>query len=84
MTTTFKEKYYKEKYYQTGLLWKTDHATLPTNRDLAAKRLYSLERKLEKNPVLEQNHTGTMNQYFVNGYARKKGQTGVSEYIENY
>ena len=74
MTTTFKEKYYTEKYYQTGLLWKTDHTTLPKNRDLAEKRLYSLERKLEKNPVLEQNHTGTMNQYFVNGYARKMAE----------
>ena len=62
---------FKDKNFETGILWKTNHTTLPMNRDLAERRSYSLEGKLEKNSVLEWNYTKTMNQDIVNGYPGK-------------
>ena len=43
---------FKEKHYETGLLWKIDYTILPMNRDLVGKILY-FEIKLEKNLILE-------------------------------
>ena len=42
----------KNKYYETGLLWTTDNPRLPMDRELAENRLVSLEKRLERNPVL--------------------------------
>ena len=44
---------FNDKNFETGILWKTNHTTLPINRDLAERRLYLLGGKLEKNQVLE-------------------------------
>ena len=44
---------FKDKTFETGILWKTNHTTLSINRDLAERRLHSLGGKLEKNPVLK-------------------------------
>ena len=60
-----------DKNIETGILWKTNHTTLPVNRDLAERRLYPLGGKLEKNPVLEWKYTKTMNQDIVNSYLGK-------------
>ena len=43
---------FKEKHYETGLLWKIDYTILPMNRDLVGKILY-FEIKLEKNHIWE-------------------------------
>ena len=42
----------KNKYYEIGLLWTTDNPRLPMDRELAENRLVSLEKRLERNPVL--------------------------------
>ena len=39
----------KDNKFKVGLLWKKDNIILPYNRELAEKRLYSLENKLTKN-----------------------------------
>ena len=52
MTTLDTKKTLKDKHYETGVLWKTDHRILPMNRNLVC--LYSLEGKLKINSVLEQ------------------------------
>ena len=46
-TTTLKDK------HVIGLLWKTDNPKLPMNRESAENRLVSLEKRLERNPVLK-------------------------------
>ena len=62
---------FKDKYFETGIVWQINHTTLPINRDLAERRLYLLGGKLEKNQVLEWKYTKTMNQDIVNGYPGK-------------
>ena len=73
----------KDKNFETGILWQTNQTTLPMNRDLPERSLYSLEGKLEKNPVLERKYSD----YEV-GYSKwlswNNDSTGVSEYINNY
>ena len=53
----FKEQLMRhpEGYYETGLLWKGGHPTLPTNKSGSLRRLQQLIKKLE--------HTSTYNQY---------------------
>ena len=53
----FKEQLMRhpEGYYETGLLWKGGHPTLPTNKSGSLRRLQQLIKKLE--------HTNTYNQY---------------------
>ena len=73
----------KDKNFETGILWKTNQTTLPMNRDLPERSLYSLEGKLEKNPVLERKYSD-----YEAGYSKwlswNNDSTGVSEYINNY
>ena len=42
--------------YSTRLPWKTDHAPLPTNKELSMGRLRSTTRKLERMQRLEEYH----------------------------
>ena len=44
------------KHYEIGLLWKTDNPKLPMNRKLVENRLVSLEKRLERNPVIEKRY----------------------------
>ena len=62
---------FKDKTFETGILWKTNHTTLSINRDLAERRLHSLGGKLEKNPVLKWKYAKIMTQGIVNGYLGK-------------
>ena len=50
----------KNKHDEIGSLWKTDNPKLPTNRELAENRLVSLEKRLERNPVLEKKYKETI------------------------
>ena len=58
----------KDKHYEIGFLWKTDNAKLPMKRELAENRFVSLEKRLERNPVLEKRNKETINQYISKGY----------------
>ena len=48
----------KNKHYEIGLLWKTDNAKLPMNRELTEKRL-------ERNSVLEKRYKEPISQYIL-------------------
>ena len=48
----------KKKHYEIGLLWKTDNAKLPMNRELTEKRL-------ERNSVLEKRYKEPISQYIL-------------------
>ena len=43
-------------YYKTKLPWKEDHVPLPVNKNLAAARLHSTAKRLEKMGRLEEYH----------------------------
>ena len=55
----------------------TDNPKLPMNRELAENRLVSLEKRLDRNPVLEKRHKETFKQYISKGYVRKLTQNEI-------
>ncbi|XP_065095026.1 uncharacterized protein LOC135716294 [Ochlerotatus camptorhynchus] len=57
--------------YETGLLWKKDDFQFPDSKRMAIKRLDHLERRLKKNPVIEQNVRLQIEEYQRKGYAHK-------------
>ena len=59
------------------LLWKTDNPKLPMNKELAGNRLVSLEKRLERNPVLGKRQKETNNPYISKAYARELTQNEV-------
>ena len=59
------------------MLWKTDNPKLPMNRELAEIRFVSLEKRLERNPVLEKRYKETITQHILKGYARKLTQNEI-------
>ena len=59
---------------QTTTTQKIDNPKLPKNRELAENRLVSLEKRLERNPVLEKRYKETIDQYISKGFARKLTQ----------
>lgn len=62
-TTTLRDRRYK-----IGLLWKEDIVHLPYNRNLAVKRLESIERKLSKKKELADMYREAINGYINEGY----------------
>ncbi|XP_048003936.1 uncharacterized protein LOC125240133 [Leguminivora glycinivorella] len=65
------EKTPGENRYRAGLLWRSDDETLPDNRAQALKRLYSLERKLDRDANLKAEYSKHMNNLLEKGYAEK-------------
>ena len=57
----------KNSHYEIGLLWKTDNLKLPINSELAQNNLVLLEKKIERNPVLEKCYKKTISQYISKG-----------------
>ncbi|CAB4025897.1 Hypothetical predicted protein, partial [Paramuricea clavata] len=46
--------------YETGLLWKEKDVTLPNNRVVAEKQLFSLEKRLARNEKLATAYRDTI------------------------
>ena len=61
----------KNNQYSVGLLWKTEQPLLVNNRPLAVSRLYSLEKKFQKEPDFKKMYFDTMNDYVNKGHAKK-------------
>ena len=53
----------------TGLLWKNDSICFPDSRPMALKRLFALEKKLEKDPELKIEVHKQIRDYVENGFA---------------
>ncbi|XP_063540079.1 uncharacterized protein LOC134749105 [Cydia strobilella] len=60
-----------ENRYRAGLLWRADDEKLPDNRAQALKRLYSLERKLDRDATLKAEYAKHMANLLDKGYAEK-------------
>ncbi|XP_053691672.1 uncharacterized protein LOC128740170 [Sabethes cyaneus] len=65
--------------FQTGLLWKNDKPQLPDSLPMALKRMKALERKLSKNPELEQNVERQIEEYQRKGYAHVASPQELAE-----
>ena len=75
----------KGNKFEVGLLWKKDNIILPYNRELAEKRLYSLEKKFTKNPHFKQLYEQQINDYIKKGYAQKLSENElITSPITNY
>ncbi|XP_070145039.1 uncharacterized protein [Drosophila kikkawai] len=57
--------------YQTGLLWKDDHAVLPRSYEMAHRRLINVEKKFKRNGQLALEYDRIIKDYVSKGYARK-------------
>ncbi|XP_070138625.1 uncharacterized protein [Drosophila bipectinata] len=57
--------------YQTGLLWKDDHAVLPRIYEMAHRRLINVEKKLKRNGQLALEYDRIIKDYVSKEYARK-------------
>ncbi|XP_055632521.1 uncharacterized protein LOC129772999 [Toxorhynchites rutilus septentrionalis] len=60
-----------EHGFETGLLWRDDNPDFPDSYPMAVRRLYSLEKKLEKNPTLKEQVREQISEYVRKGYARQ-------------
>ncbi|XP_055632393.1 uncharacterized protein LOC129772888 [Toxorhynchites rutilus septentrionalis] len=58
-----------EHGFETGLLWRDPD--FPDSYPMAVRRLYSLEKKLEKNPTLKEQVREQISEYVRKGYARQ-------------
>ncbi|XP_055913262.1 uncharacterized protein LOC129946907 [Eupeodes corollae] len=54
--------------WQTGLLWKRDDTRLPDSKFAARQRLYLLEKKLDKDPVLKKAYGDIIDDYLQKKY----------------
>lgn len=73
--------------WETGLLWKNEPPNNKDSKNMALKRLESLERKLDKNPQYASLYYQEMNRFIQNGYAIKLEDTPynkVSWYIPHF
>ncbi|XP_055711452.1 uncharacterized protein LOC129806705 [Phlebotomus papatasi] len=58
--------------FETGLLWKQGHQPIvPESRDVAVKRLYTMERKLDRDPALAEAYCAKISDHLEKGYLIK-------------
>ena len=69
--------------YETALLWKEDDVTLPNNRVVAEKQLFSLERRLARNEELATAYRDTIESDLRNGYPKKLSQEEASAPVKH-
>ncbi|XP_055714978.1 uncharacterized protein LOC129809187 [Phlebotomus papatasi] len=57
--------------WETGLLWRKDSHEAINSREMALKRLLSLEKRLEKDPELAQRYQANIDGYLEKGYLKE-------------
>ncbi|KAL0810721.1 hypothetical protein ABMA28_010045 [Loxostege sticticalis] len=60
-----------EDGYETSLIWKKEETTLPNNYNGALNRLYSIEKKLDRDPKLKTSYEAQIENLIKKGYAEK-------------
>ena len=63
--------------YESGLLWREEHPSLPNNYDMARKRLKSLEKKFENNPEIRERYAKSIQDDVEKGYVKKLSEEEV-------
>ncbi|XP_045784625.1 uncharacterized protein LOC123880521, partial [Maniola jurtina] len=76
-----------EGRYETGLLWRTEDVTLPENYENSLKRLFNIEKKIDRDPKLKQKYTDQMEALISKGYAEpapKQKTAGKTWYLPHF
>ncbi|XP_043242095.1 uncharacterized protein LOC122391859 [Amphibalanus amphitrite] len=68
----------KEGHYEIGLPLKDDDVRLPSNRNMALRRLCSLERKLKRDTKFTEHYTTFMKNLLDEGYAEEVPEGNLS------
>lgn len=63
--------------WEIGLLWKKDIPSIPASRTTALNRLFSLEKKLDKNPKYAELFYREMERLFQQGFVKKADENPV-------
>ena len=63
--------------YESGLLWREEHPSLPNNYDMARKRLKSSEKKFENNPEIRERYAKSIQDDVEKGYVKKLSEEEV-------
>ncbi|XP_058456945.1 uncharacterized protein LOC131434299 [Malaya genurostris] len=64
--------------FQTGLLWRYDNPTFPDSFPMAMRRMKALERRLSKNPSLNENVFAQINDYQIKNYCHRATQAELN------
>ena len=66
--------------WETGLLWKSDTAIMPSNKSDALKRLLGIERRMDRDEEFARLYVEKMGYYLDKGFARKltKEEAGIT------
>ncbi|XP_067614671.1 uncharacterized protein [Eurosta solidaginis] len=67
------------KHYEVGLLWKKFPPQFPSSREMAERRLFSIEKRMHKDEKFAERYKEEMAKYVEKGYARKVTQEEVTE-----
>lgn len=59
----------EETRYQTGLLWKKEDVKFPDNYENSLKRLFNIEKKIDRDPALKKKYVEQMDALIKKGYA---------------
>lgn len=76
--------------YEVGMLWARENFVIPDNRPAALQRLFSNERRFEKDPTYAARYSQIMNEYVEMGFARKlkvselNGPEGQTNYLVHF
>ncbi|XP_053691136.1 uncharacterized protein LOC128739665 [Sabethes cyaneus] len=57
--------------FETGLLWKYDQLSFPNTYPMAIRRMHSLEKRLDKDPILRMRVNEMIAEYESKGYAHR-------------
>ena len=60
-----------ENKWETGLLWKEESMKLPESKSMALRRLWSVEKKMDKDQSFADQYIKKIEDYISKGYARK-------------
>ncbi|XP_045772949.1 uncharacterized protein LOC123872612 [Maniola jurtina] len=82
-----KTKRTAEGRYETGLLWRKEDVSLPENYESSLKRLFNIEKKIDRDPKLKQKYTDQMEALISKGYAEpapKQKTAGKTWYLPHF
>jgi len=73
--TTFKSA--SEDAYVSGLLWREEEPSLPSNYEMAKRRLQSLEKKFDNCPATRERYAKSIQDDIEKGYVKKLSEEEV-------
>jgi len=79
---------YNNGCYRIAIPWKEEIFNLPKSYHMAEKRLYNLERRLFREPVIAEEYKGIIDKHLEKGYVTKvpllENQLTVRWYLPHF